>query len=250
METELIELQRRVVALEAAQAAGARRERSDRSRRTGWAPVLGAGILAFGVVVTLARAAGGPPPLRDPIRVPAPFEVVDDKGRAIFRVQASASGDGTAIFYDEVGEECAIIGHGIDKPLFQVLKKGVLKGGLGISRVGAGLLRLDGAGESSTQLVGGTGVYLENDEGNTVVALGVDGSSNGFVQVMNRAGVDLSELAVAPDGSGGRISVSKPNEVTVLMGVLVNGKGDVCANGLPGKQVCLSGLAAKTFTKY
>ena len=69
--------------------------------------------------------------------------------------------------------------------------------------------------------------------------------------VLIQGGAALSHLmAVAGDGSGGRISVSVPNEIRVLMGILENGKGDVCANGAPGRQACLSGLAVKTLTPF
>jgi hypothetical protein len=55
---------------------------------------------------------------------------------------------------------------------------------------------------------------------------------------------------VASNGSSGRVEVSGAGEIKVLMGMLDSGKGDVCANGSPGKQVCISGLAVKTLTPY
>jgi len=244
MDNELMELRRRVAALEAATAAAARRGRAV------WATAAGAALVVLAATVTLAQAAGAPPPLPNPSRVPAPFEVVDGKGRAIFRVQMSASGDGAAILYDDAGSECAIIGHSPQKPLFQVWKNGVLRGGMGYSGAGNGLLVLDGPGQSSTQVVGGGGFYLNNAEGQDVATIAFDAGSNGFAQVMNRAGAVMSEMAVAGTGSSGRVSVSVPGEIRVLMGVLENGKGDVCANGAGGRQACLSGLAAKALTPY
>jgi hypothetical protein len=46
------------------------------------------------------------------------------------------------------------------------------------------------------------------------------------------------------------VEVSAGSEVKVLMGVLDNGKGDVCANGAAGKQACMSGLAIKALMPY
>jgi len=44
----------------------------------------------------------------------------------------------------------------------------------------------------------------------------------------------LSKISVATDGSSGRVEVSAGGEVKALMGIKLNGKGDVCANGEKG----------------
>jgi hypothetical protein len=78
----------------------------------------------------------------------------------------------------------------------------------------------------------------------------VDDNSNGYVMAANRGGTFLSKLGVASNGSSGRVEISGGGEVKVLMGMLDNGKGDLCATGSPGKQICMSGLAVKTLTPY
>ena len=60
----------------------------------------------------------------------------------------------------------------------------------------------------------------------------------------------MSKLSVATDGPSGRVEVSSGGDIKVLMGVLEGGKGDVCAHGDPGKQVCMSGLAVKSLIRY
>jgi hypothetical protein len=64
------------------------------------------------------------------------------------------------------------------------------------------------------------------------------------------AGSFMSKLSVATDGPSGRVEVSSGGDIKVLISVLTNGKGDVCANGDPGKQVCMSGLAIKSLIRY
>jgi len=292
MDMELIALQQRVERLEGAVAAMSVR----RLQRASWTAA--AGALA-GALVT---AAGGgrvfAQPGITPTKVTAPFEVVDGRGRTLFKLQMSASGAGVALFYDDTGQETAIVGRatGSDKPDFQVIRKGVLVAGLGAPDTGggalsvydgtgvlaadvsarsgaAGLMRVMskgkprvelgvaekleagsvsvyGSGKTETKIVGEVGVRQTNAQGLPAAQFGVDDHNNGYVMAANPGGTFLARLGLADDGSGGRVEVLVPGETKVLMGVLVNGKGDVCATGAPNKQVCMSGLALKTLTPY
>jgi hypothetical protein len=293
MEPELVNLQRRVAELEKAliQVSAHRR------RPAMWAAT--AGVVAGALVMAAAGARVFAQPGITPTKVTAPFEVVDTKGRTLFKVQMSASGAGLGLFFDEAGEEAAVVGKasGSDKPAFQVVRKGVMVAGLGAwengggglslysatgvlaadigaSRSGdAGLVRVLSNGtrriemgvanqsesgsmslfsktKAETIIVGDAGVRQTNAQGLPAAQFGVDDNSNGYVMAANRGGTFLSRLGVASSGSSGRVEVSGGGEIKVLMGMLDNGKGDLCATGSPGKQVCLSGLAVKTMTPY
>ncbi len=293
MDAELVSLQRRVSELEQAVARMSARRR----RPAVWAAT--AGAIAGAFVTAAAGARVFAQPGITPSKVTAPFEVVDTRGRTLFKVQMSASGAGLGLFYDETGQETAIVGRatGSDKPDFQVVRKGVLVAGLGAWENGGGHLSIyDGTGvleatlgasgaggagvmrvfskgtpriemgianvsdagsmslfsqtKAETIIVGNAGVRQTNAQGNPAAQFGVDDNNNGYVMAANPGGTFLSRLGLATDGSSGRVEVSGGGEVKVLMAIRENGKGDVCANGAPGKQVCLSGLAIKTLTPF
>jgi hypothetical protein len=290
MDSELVSLQRRVAELEKTliQVTAPRR------RPASWPAIACALVLAAAGARVFAQ-----PPLPPPSKVTAPFEVVDGRGRPLFRVQMSASGAGLGLFYDDAGQETAIVGRatGSEKPEFQVLRKGVLVAGLGAWENGGGHLSIyDGTGvleatvgaapsagagvmrvfskgaprielgvanvtdagsmslysksKAETIIVGNAGVRQTNAQGNPAAQFGVDDNNNGYVMAANPAGTFLSRLGLASNGSSGRVEVSAGGEVMVLLAMRDNGKGDVCATGSPGKQVCLSGLAIKTLTPF
>jgi hypothetical protein len=258
------------------------------------------GAMAGALVMAAAGArVFAQPGLPPPSKVTAPFEVVDGRGRTLFKVQMSASGAGLGLFFDDTGQEAAIIGtaSGSEKPAFQVVRKGVMVAGLGAWENGSGVLALYdntgvlsasigtaasssagvmrvfskgaprielgvakgsesgsmsvyGKGKAETIIVGDVGIRQTNPQGLPSAQFGVDDNNNGYVMAANPGGTFLSRLGLASDGSSGRVEVSGGGEIKVLMAIRDNGKGDVCANGSPGKQVCLSGLAIKTLTPF
>ena len=292
MDSELVSLQRRVEELEKALI----QVTVQRRRRLSWPAIAGALVMAAAGARVFAQ-----PGLPPPSKVTAPFEVVDGRGRTLFKVQMSASGAGLGLFFDDGGQEAAIIGKasGSDKPTFQVVRKGVMVAGLGTSEgggggdlalydstgrmtttitsasgdAGSGLIRVMSKGipriemgiakqsesgsmslfsksKAQTIIVGDAGIRQTNAQGNPAAQFGVDDNSNGYVMAANPGGTFLSRLGVASNGSSGRVEVSSGGEVKVLMGVLDSGKGDLCATGSPGKQVCMSGLAVKSLIPY
>jgi len=112
---------------------------------------------------------------------------------------------------------------------------------LGISKVGdAGNIVLSSnTTKAQTILHGDVGVRQTNAQGNPVFQAGADDNNNGYAMVANGGGTFLSKISVATDGSSGRVEVSAGGEVKALMGIKLNGKGDVCANGEKGT-LCLS----------
>jgi len=206
------------------------------------------------MALAVGAAIGTPVTAQNPARVVAPFQVVDKQGHMVFQAAVSPDGVPTGYFYDISGDIAAAIGAKPGTPTIQLLKGGNYRGGLGVAQGGNGLLELLGkTGVSENQrvhIIGAQGLIVYNYAGKEVASVGMDDHSQGYAVVNNGTGVHMASLAVAQDGSGGRVSVLKPGSITVLMGVLENGKGDVCANGAPNRQVCLSGLALKNFIPY
>jgi hypothetical protein len=244
MQDELVTLKQRVVALERVLAEVSSQQ--VRLKRQGW---LGLGALLVGL--TVGAAIGTPLAAQNPSRVVAPFYVVDKAGHSVFRADVSPGGIPTGYFYDDTGDIAVAIGAKPGTPAIQLLKNGIFKGGMGVAQGGNALLELLGTSEKQRVLVvGSQGLTVTNNLGNDAASIGVDVQNQGYALVKNRAGAEMAALAVAGDSSGGRVTVSKPGAVTVLMGILDSGKGDVCANGAPPRQVCMSGLAVKTLTPY
>jgi hypothetical protein len=117
---------------------------------------------------------------------------------------------------------------------------------LGISAAGeAGLLTLfSNTTQAQTILHGDAGIQQKNAQGQPVAQISVDDHGQGSVMVANRTGSFMSKLTIATDGSSGRVEVSAGGAVKALMGILTNGKGDVCASSDKGS-ACLSQVNLK-----
>jgi hypothetical protein len=114
---------------------------------------------------------------------------------------------------------------------------------------GTGLLSLyAGSGQRALAATGDAQIFGRNSAGLEVASLGVDRNNQGYFMAMDDNGKPKAILSVGSDGTG-MAQVFKSNELGVIMGTKDGTKGDVCANG-PQSSVCLSVLAAKTFTKY
>jgi hypothetical protein len=134
----------------------------------------------------------------------------------------------------------------------KINRGGVTRISLGISKVGdAGNIVLSSnTTKAQTILHGDVGIRQTNAQGNPVFQAGADDNNNGYAMAANQAGNFMSTISISSGGSSGRVEVSAGSEVMVLMGIKENGKGDVCATGAPGKQVCMSGLAIKSLIPY
>jgi hypothetical protein len=258
MDSELVNLQRRVAELEAALAAISSESRQPKlRRRAALAPLICVGILAVCVLILLVRGVGPSVTAQGgstgPSKVVAPFQVVDGKGQLLFSVQAEDSGGGGAAFiFTNAGIPAAeMLATQSGNGQLRIMHNGATKISLGISTASdAGSILLFSNSQAETIIHGGVGIQQKNAQGQPVAQLGADDNGQGYAMAANRAGTYLSKISVAADGSSGRVEVSQGSDIKVLMGVLENGKGDVCAHGDPGKQVCLSGLAVKSLIRY
>jgi hypothetical protein len=115
---------------------------------------------------------------------------------------------------------------------------------------GTGLLRLVGDAQGNRALFarGDGKLSVMNLDGVEVMATGADTGNQGYLVVKNAHGGQAASLSVGGDGTG-LAQLWKSNEVGVILGTKNGTNGDVCANG-PKSSVCLSLLAAKTFTQY
>ena len=118
------------------------------------------------------------------------------------------------------------------------------------SSAGIGMLRLNGDAKANRSLLarGDGKVSVMNLDGVEVMAAGVDSNNQGYFVANNAHGGQAASLSVGGDGTG-LAQVWKSGEVGVIMGTKNGTNGDLCANG-PKSSVCLSILAAKTFTPY
>jgi hypothetical protein len=154
------------------------------------------------------------------LRVVAPFQVVDGKGRQLFSVQANDDSGGVMYVFDAGGDVDAAVGSAKGTAAFRAIKNGNARLSMGVSQLGAGLIHMAESGSRSIQLES-NGIFMVGDAGKTVVNLGVDQDGHGFVNAMSRAGEPMATLASA-NGTSGRISVSTQKGVVGLMAVLEN----------------------------
>ncbi len=255
MDSELVNLQRRVAELEAALAAVAALQHPSRRRWSMSAVVmLCAAIIVISVAVTFATGASATIMPQGPSKVVAPFEVYNNQRQLLFAVVADpSSGGGHAIVFNNAGQPAdEILATTAGNGQIKVNKGGTTRVQLGISTAAdAGSIILSSnSSQAKTILHGVVGIRVENASGQPVFQAGRDDNGQGYAMAANSAGSFMSKLSVAADGSSGRMEVSQGGEIKVLMSVLTNGKGDVCANGDPGKQVCMSGLAIKSLIRY
>lgn len=252
MQNELLKLQERVAELEEALAALSKTKHGVNLRRAGGsAAMICLVVLAICLALSLKTGAAVTSP-QAPTRVAAPVQVWD-KDKLLFNVQAADNGGGAAVYVFNkdnlpIAEISATaIGNG---QVSVKTKEGTERVGLGIAVNGAGLLLLNSAGQAATQLNGAFGARQTNAQGQPAAQWGVDDLNKGYFMAAGRTGKFLSRLTTDEGGATGRVEVMGNDEVKVLMGVKENGKGDVCANGAPGKQVCFSGLALKSLIPY
>ncbi len=255
MEIELENLQKRVAELEAALAAVAAQQRPARRRwRAMLVGMLCAGVVAISLAVNFATGASATITPQGPSKVVAPFEVYNNQHQLLFAVVADpSSGGGHAIVFNSAGQPAGeILATQDGNGQIKVNKGGTTRVQLGISTAAdAGSIVLSSNNtQAKTILHGVVGIQVQNASGQPVFQAGRDDNGQGYAMAANNAGSFMSKLSVAADGSSGRVEVSSGGEVKVLMSVLTNGKGDVCANGDPGKQVCMSGLAIKSLIRY
>jgi hypothetical protein len=223
MESEISRLQDQVAALEAALAEISDSKRRGHGRRPMRAALLVGIVVLIAVGITHALSISAAIAPQAPSKVAAPFEVVDGKGRTLFKIQMSASGAGLGIFYDETGEEVAIIGQakGNGLPAIRVLDKGIDKVGIGTSQTGDGFIRVGNKVDSRVQLVGGEDASVEifTPNGNLVSRMFKTKSGEGAIDIA-KGGKPRVELGIAEAGDCGIITLysNTTQARTILLG--------------------------------
>jgi hypothetical protein len=247
MESEIINLQKRVAELEAALAAVSRESRQPKLRQgTALVPLIYAGILAICVGILLVRGAGQPVTAqggsKGPSRVTAPFEVVNGAGKTLFTVGASQQGSQLEL-HNDAGTTLFGVGsaeHGTTLELHNEIGQKVAVLGT-LPNSGDGALHLLHNGEESLYLGRTTvGPTLEEyNAGKSVVTLQQNGWGGGNLVLRNGGGKDVAAIFSEQGQTGILQLFNNGGQERVTMGTLrETGKGDVCASGDKG-QVCL-----------
>src|SRR6266571_3492841 len=255
MKDELINLRQRVAELETTLAlVTAQRHPAPRYWQRYWVVTLCVGLVIVSLLLTLSNGANATVAPQGPQKVVAPFEVYNNQHQLIFAVVADPTSEGghVLLFTSDGTPAAELLATKDGNGQIKVNRGGATRIQLGISKVGdAGNIVLSSnTTQAQTILHGDVGIRQTNAQGQPAFQAGVDDRGVGYAMAAGRSGKFLSRLTTDDNGMTGRVEVMGSDEVKVLMGVKENGKGDVCANGAPGKQVCFSGLAIKTLTPF
>jgi len=210
MKDELTNLRQRVAELETTLAAMAFKQQPHHRRFFPAVVFSAAVVCALVIGLCFSSSGSATAVMQGPSRVIAPFEVVDGKGRTLFKIQMSASGAGLGIFYDETGEEVAIIGQakGSGLPTIRVLDKGIDKVGIGINQTGDGFIQVGNKVDSRVQLSGGedasVGIFTPNNY--LVSRMFKTKSGEGAIDIA-KGGKPRVELGIAEAGDCGIITL-------------------------------------------
>ena len=191
-----------------------------------------------------------------PTRVKAPFEVVDDAGKVILRIERGPAGGGVVQALTVNGGLAAQLGVGSTgfAGSVRLNKDGKELAVMGIAG-DEGVIRLrDPVGRNRLQLgaeLDGGGLAMYDTSGKERVRLGFLDGGRGYVAVRNTAGIEVGNLFESAAGVGSLMTRDADGQ-----GVQIGTKsrssgafGDVCATS-PKGGMCLSVLAIKTMNPY
>jgi len=194
MNRELLDLRRRMEALERLLADKAAPERRPGTRR--YATPAVCAVLSLANVLLLVDGAADRLRAAAPSSVTAPFTVVDDKGRALMTVEADAGGGRLAI-YNADNRAVGILGATTDgsSAHLDVYERGYdePKVRLGINVDDNGTLVLGGFGKG-LMYVAGAGIAITNSERKSVAILRADTAERGYLQLRNNDGASTTSI--------------------------------------------------------
>jgi len=186
-------------------------------------------------------------------RVKAPFEVVDDGGNVILRVDKGPAGGGLVQALNPSGGTAALMGVGVSGRAGSIRlmlddKEAV---SVGSTTDGGSIYLRDLSGMERVQLFSTQGLALWDSSGHERVRLGFADGSRGYVAVRNEKGMEVAHLFESAAGVGNLVTRDGDGQ-----GVQIGSKtrasgsfGDVCATS-PKGGMCLSVLAIKAMSPY
>ena len=186
-------------------------------------------------------------------RVQAPFEVVDDSGKLILRIEKGPAGGGVLQAFTVNGGLAAQFGVGSTgfAGSVRLHKDGKELAALGVANDSGALVVSDPLGRQRFAVVGATGAALRDESGRERVSIGFAEGGRGFVAVRNTAGIEVGNLFESANGVGSLVTRDGEGQ-GVQIGTKTRASGafgDVCATS-PKGGMCLSVLAIKAMSPY
>ena len=186
-------------------------------------------------------------------RVQAPFEVVDDSGKVILRVEKGPAGGGVLQALTVNGGLAAHLGVGSSgfAGSVRLHKDGKELAVLGVSNDSGALALSDPMARQRFIAEGARGVLLLDESKRARVTLGFTDAGRGYVAVRNEAGIEVGNLFESAAGVGNLVTRDGDGQ-GVQIGTKTRASGafgDVCATS-PKGGMCLSVLAIKAMSPY
>jgi hypothetical protein len=186
-------------------------------------------------------------------RLTAPFEVVDDAGKVVLKVEKGPAGGGVVTALTSNGGVAAQFGVGSTgfAGSVRLHKDGKELAALGVANDSGALVVSDPLGRQRFAVVGATGAVLRDESGRERISLGFAEGGRGFVAVRNTAGIEVGNLFESPNGVGSLVTRDGDGQ-GVQIGTKTRASGafgDVCATS-PKGGMCLSVLAIKAMSPY
>lgn len=186
-------------------------------------------------------------------RLTAPFEVVDDAGKVILRVEKGAAGGGVVKAMNPSGALAALFGIGPSgrAGAVRLMLDSTEAVSIGSTTDGGSIYLRDLAGVDRVQLFSNQGIALWDSSARERVRLGFADGSRGYVAVRNDKGAEVAHLFESPNGVGSLVTRDADGQGVRIGTAAGNGRtyGDVCATSAKGG-MCLSVLAVKTMNPY
>ena len=230
MESEILNLQKRVAQLEAALA-----EMSQERRRRWFYRRAGLTMLVCTVVGAVAFAFTFSATAQGPSKVTAPFQVVDNHGKALFSVWADPqTGSSSVIVWNQQGRPAAeISATAAGNGLATIMRNGQIRAGLGVSQAGDGLIRALGVSDKAeADLSGDIGLFLRNTDGQPIAAFGVDQNSHaGTAYLPDEHGSRILELGRATGSDKPDIQILRSGNLKLGIGTSKDDDGLMVLNG-------------------
>lgn len=186
-------------------------------------------------------------------RLTAPFEVVDDAGKVIMKVEKGPAGGGVMTALTSNGGVAAQFGVGSTgfAGSVRLHKDGKELAVMGVANDSGSVKLHDAAGRPRFQATAGSGAFLFDEAGRERVSIGFADGGRGFVAVRNTAGIEVGNLFESPNGVGSLVTRDGDGQ-GVQIGTKTRASGafgDVCATS-PKGGMCLSVLAIKAMSPY
>ena len=228
MESEILNLQKRVAQLEAALSEMSQVRRRRFYRQAGLTMLVGAVVGAAGFAFNFSATAQGP------AKVTAPFQVVDNHGKVLFSVWADPqTGASSLMVWNQQGRPAAeIFATQAGNGALQIMRNAQPRVQLGVSEVGeAGVINAFSASNNAKAYIhGDAGFRQVNAAGREMAGFGADESTHAGTAFLSDAqgnkSLELGGAAGKPD-----IQILRSGNLKLGIGTSEAGDGLMVLNG-------------------